>query len=62
MYKGGHFKFMLFCNVNEDEFEFLNEFEKNGISYIEVKLKNRGARCKKCRIFHTNVKEYRLKK
>lgn len=53
---------MLFSNVNEDEFEVLNEFKKSGVIYIEVKLKNRGCRCKKCGTFHTKIKEYKLKK
>jgi len=53
---------MLFSNVKEEEFELSNEFVKNGIIYKEVRLKNRGCRCLKCGTFHTNVKEYKLKK
>ena len=53
---------MLFSNVNEEEFELLREFEKSGIIYTEVRLKNRGHICQNCRTFHTKVKEYRTKK
>ena len=53
---------MLFSNVNEEEFELLSEFEKAGVIYKEVRLKNRGHRCQGCGTFHTNVKEYRTKK
>ena len=53
---------MLFCNVKEDEFELLREFEKDGVVYIEVRLKNRGHICSGCGTFHTSVKEYRTKK
>ena len=53
---------MIFCNVNEDEFELDNEFKKAGIIYKEVILKNRGCRCFNCGTYHTNIKEYRLKK
>ncbi len=52
---------MLFSNVNEEEFELLSEFEKAGVIYKEVRLKNRGHRCQGCGTFHTNVKEYRTK-
>lgn len=53
---------MLFSNVNEEEFELVSEFEKAGVIYKEVRLKNRGHRCQGCGTFHTNVKEYRTKK
>ncbi|MDD5792697.1 MAG: ISL3 family transposase [Erysipelotrichaceae bacterium] len=53
---------MLFSNVNEEEFELVSEFEKTGVIYKEVRLKNRGHRCQGCGTFHTNVKEYRTKK
>lgn len=53
---------MLFSNVNEEEFELVSEFEKAGVIYKEVRLKNRGHRCQSCGTFHTNVKEYRTKK
>lgn len=52
---------MLFSNVNEEEFELVSEFEKAGVIYKEVRLKNRGHRCQGCGTFHTNVKEYRTK-
>ncbi len=52
---------MLFSNVNEEEFEYIKEFELKGIIYKEVRLKNRGWRCE-CGTYHTNVKEYRTKK
>ncbi len=52
---------MLFSNVNEEEFELLSEFEKAGVIYKEVRLKNHGHRCLGCGTFHTNVKEYRTK-
>ena len=51
---------MLFSSVNEEEFEYVKEFEHKGIVYKEVRLKNRGCRCK-CGTYHTNVKEYRTK-
>ena len=53
---------MLFSNVNEEEFELVSEFEKDGVVYKEVRLKNRSHRCMGCGTFHTNVKEYRTKK
>lgn len=53
---------MLFSNINEDEFEQLREFSKDGVLYYEVRLKNRGAICKGCGTFHKTIKEYRLKK
>ena len=53
---------MIFADVNEDEFELNDEFEKSGIIYKEVRLKNRGCRCLKCGTFTTKIKEYRLKK
>ena len=53
---------MLFSNVNEEEFELVSEFEKAGVIYKGVRLKNRGHRCQGCGTFHTNVKEYRTKK
>lgn len=53
---------MIFADVNEDEFELNKEFEKSGIIYKEVRLKNRGCRCLKCGTFTTKIKEYRLKK
>ncbi len=31
---------MLFSNLNEEEFELFYEFEKDGIIYKEVRLKN----------------------
>lgn len=40
----------------------MSEFEKAGVIYKEVRLKNRGHRCQGCGTFHTNVKEYRTKK
>ena len=52
---------MLFSNLNEDEFEFINEFEHKGVIYKEVRIKNRGCRCE-CGTFHKNVKEYKRKK
>ena len=52
---------MLFSTLNEDEFEFINEFEHKGIIYKEVRIKNRGCRCE-CGTFHKNVKEYKRKK
>lgn len=39
---------MLFSNVNEEEFELVSEFEKAGVIYKEVRLKNRGHRCQGC--------------
>ena len=59
--KERHFYCMLFSNVNEEEFEYVNEFEQKGIIYKEVRLKNRGCKCE-CGTYHTNVKEYRTKK
>lgn len=53
---------MIFCNVNEDEFEYDKEFVKNNVVYREIKLKNRGTRCINCSCFITNVKEYRVRK
>jgi len=53
---------MLFSNINEEEFEYHREFMKAGILYHEIRLKNRGHRCISCGTFHTNVKEYRIKK
>lgn len=53
---------MLFCNVNEEEIEFHKEFEKAGIIYKEIRLKNRGHICHDCGTFHINVKEYRTKR
>jgi len=53
---------MLFCSVNEDEFELDREFEKGGIVYRELRLKNRGTRCLGCGKYHTSVKEYRTRK
>lgn len=53
---------MIFCNVNEDEFELDKEFIKEGIIYREIKLINRGIRCLNCGTFTTNVKEYKIKK
>ena len=53
---------MLFSSINEEEFELLREFEKSGVIYKEVRLKNRGHICARCGTFHTNVKEYRTKR
>ena len=53
---------MIFADVNEDEFEIDNEFEKAGIIYKEVRLKNRGCRCLNCGTYHTKIKEYRLRR
>jgi transposase len=53
---------MMFCNVNEEEFESIKEFQKSGVIYVEVRLKNRGHICSCCGTFHNNVKEYRTKK
>lgn len=33
---------MLFSNLNEDEFELINEFEHKGVIYKEARIKNRG--------------------
>ena len=48
---------MLFSNINEDEFEQLREFSKDGVLYYEVRLKNRGAICKGCGTFHKTIKD-----
>jgi len=55
-------QYMLFCDVKEEEFELNREFQKNGIVYKEVRLRNRGCICKGCGTFHTGIKEYREKK
>lgn len=53
---------MIFADVNEEEFELDREFDKAGIIYKEVRLKNRGCICKNCGNFTTKIKEYRIKK
>lgn len=53
---------MLFCNVNEEEFEYKQEFKKDGVLYTELRPKNRGHICLGCGTYHTNVKEYKTKK
>lgn len=53
---------MLFSNVKEEEFESINEFERSGVVYKELRLINRGCRCRNCGTFHTNVKENKIKK
>ncbi|MBR3167152.1 MAG: ISL3 family transposase [Erysipelotrichaceae bacterium] len=53
---------MLFANINEEDLCVLDEFEKKNTLYIEVKTKNRGCICKSCGTYHTDIKEYVLKK
>ncbi len=53
---------MLFTNVNEEDLIILDEFEKKNTLYIEVKTVNRGKICKNCGTYHTDIKEYILKK
>ena len=53
---------MLFCDLNEDDFEINEEFVDKGIIYKRIKLKNKGIRCLNCGTYTTSVKEYRTKK
>ena len=53
---------MLFSNINEEDLIILDEFKKKNTLYIEVKTVNRGCICKNCGTYHTDVKEYILKK
>jgi len=53
---------MLFCDVNDSEFDINDEFTKAGVIYWRIRLKNKGCRCLNCGTFTTKVKEYRVKK
>ena len=53
---------MLFCDLNEDDFEINEEFIYKGIIYKRIKLKNKGIRCLNWGTYTTSVKEYRTKK
>ena len=53
---------MLFCDLNEDEFESHKELAHKKVIYHEIKIRNRGTRCLGCGTFTEKVKEYKTKK
>jgi len=53
---------MLFCDLNEEDFEINEEFVDKGVIYKRIKLKNKGIRCLKCGTYTTSIKEYKTKR
>ena len=53
---------MIFSSIPEEDVFILSEQRKKDTVFIEVMIRNRGNRCKKCGTYHETVKEYILKR